>query len=241
MIPGYDHFLELMGDIVASIAAVSEQNNEEEDLHILVIGPGYGEEMIAMARALPDTSRLRITAYEPSEAMVEACRHMMAQQEKTLLNLADQVTIIPTAFGATTKDERQYHVVTILNVLHLMPPEEQVVLFEAVAKRVAPGGMLLVSGGSLPEEEGLRNLIFRVVKHRWRRLGIDDEAQEKIFASSGKTFFDIQADNLQKVLQKIEADGDTEDEDACTLHFSPLKELQRGYSGNVVWFSERLK
>ena len=247
MIPGYEEQLEMMGDILVAkfqdVTTATTTTTPTVPIRILVVGPGHGEELIVMARAMP---RALITAYERSDAMVQACRHRIEQE-----GLADRVTVVPEAFGvkSTTateetcssasacpsRKEDAYDAVTLCNVLHLMPEDQQLVLLQAVAEQVKLGGILLLSGISLPQDyydTNIQNVnvpphlsMFQIANRRWERLGIPEAERTRIRNSIGTTIFRTLA--IRRMAQELAA-----------YDMSPPLEVFRGL-GNAMWFSEK--
>lgn len=212
MIPAYDDVLDLIGDIVSA----------QEATRILVIGPGHGEELLKMSTVLP---KVKITAYEASDAMTRSSRKRIDQAGH-----AHRVTIISEPFGEDTTcpaegNDSRYDVVTLLNVLHLMPREKQLPLLRAAAKQVAPNGLLLVSGiSSVSNDLDKDNLFHRIADKRWDRLDIPKEEREKIHDSLGKSLFGISSEDLC--------------EETGKLGFSSPIPVYRGIQ-NVMWCIEK--
>ena len=205
MIPGYDHFLEMTGDILSATDVKTA----------LVIGPGHGEELVTIAKALPD---IIITAYESSKEMAKACQQLMEAH-----NLTHQVTIYNEAFQAESDcGDTQYDAVTMFNVLHFLQTEEQGSMLRSAASRLAPSGVLLVSGMSVPSDYSDQHPLTDITMKRWERLGIDSDQAETIRNGVGKAMFNIVPEKMNFALEG--------------LRMSKFEEVFRGL-GNAMWYT----
>lgn len=181
MIPGYDTALEIASDVLVAKFASTESNKA---LEAMAIGPGYGEELVTIAKALPPQAK--ITAYEPSKAMVQACRHRIS----SVAGLSERVAIHNEEFGGNKENatNQYFDVVTIFNVLHLMPETQQRILLRKAAELVRPGGILLISGATFaPDYDS--SLLRQIAERRWERMGICEEKRVAIHGSIGHTLF----------------------------------------------------
>lgn len=212
MIPGYEQgFIEIVVDLLAA----SQAKN------LLVIGPGRGEELVAMGKMLPKD--VRITAYEASPEMAKVCQHQL-----DVHGLTDQVKIIPHAFSSeddvSSKSCATYDAINILNVLHFLTAEERGELLRAAASRLAKGGVLVISGNSLPKNYGRQHPLAFIVRQRWTRLGINAQLQEDLLDSNGKTLFSLLPEEI--------------DQDLKGLGFSPLEMVFRAL-GSAMWYTHK--
>ena len=132
-IPAYEALLEIGA---AALAATVP-----EAATALVVGPGRGEELPGLLEALP---RAGFTLVEPSAAMATACGQVL-----TLAGARGRCRLLTQRLQDWDAGQKnRFDEVIALNVLHLLPSEEQAGLLQQLADRVAPGGSLLLSGYS---------------------------------------------------------------------------------------------
>jgi len=184
-LPAYDALLEIAGAALAAMAADATE--------VLVVGPGRGEELTGLLRALPEA---RFTLVEPSAAMVEVCGAVLSAAGATHrcrvlgCRLEDCDDLRPETFQA----------VVALNVLHLVSPPDQDPLLRQLAAAVAPGGTLLISAYSDDPDPTTDALLLQVARSRLLQLGTDPLIVERLLASRGASVFAVATPRLERVL-----------------------------------------
>ena len=99
--------------------------------NVLVLGPGWGEELIGMSHAHP---RAHFTLVEPSKQMLDIC---WARLEKE--GISHRFTPINEAFSSSTLPrEKRFGAAILLNVLHCMDQKEQKLRFSRPRQIVLP-------------------------------------------------------------------------------------------------------
>lgn len=172
----------------AALAATAADATE-----VLVVGPGRGEELPGLLRALPGG---RFTLVEPSAAMVEACGGVL-----TTAGAVHRCRVLTGRLEDC--DELRsgtFEAVVALNVLHLLSPQGQEALQRQLAAAVAPGGSLLISGYSEDPDPTTDALLLAVARSRLLQLGTEPLTVERLLASRGASVFGIAADRLEQVL-----------------------------------------
>lgn len=98
-----------------------------------VVGPGPGDELVALARALPHA---RFEVYEPSPSMHAACRRRVEEE-----GLADQVELYQRPVDRW--EEPGWDAGVCLLVAHLLQSDERHELARSLASRLRPGAVLV--------------------------------------------------------------------------------------------------
>lgn len=120
---------------------------------ILVIGCGTGEELITLAKALPQAS---FVAIDPAEAMLTLCRKRLEKEDLSERIKLDNCTLddfsSPQLFDAAT---------AILVSQHLDPDAKAQEFFQQLAALLKPGGLLYSADihiGNGQDQESLMEL-----------------------------------------------------------------------------------
>ena len=180
-IPAYEALLEIGA---AALAATVP-----EAATALVVGPGRGEELPGLLEALP---RAGFTLVEPSAAMATACGQLL-----TLAGAGGRCRLVTQRLQDWDAGQAdRFDAVIALNVLHLLPSEEQAGLLQQLADRVAPGGSLLLSGYSEDPDAAGFAVLLSVAQERLKRLGCDTATVERVLASRGTSVFGVQEHQL---------------------------------------------
>lgn len=180
-VPGYDTLLELGA---AALATTSANANTA-----LEVGPGPGEELEGLLRAMP---LAHLTVVEPSEQMLAGCR-------QTVENLGAGQR---TSWFAQPLEEcgalvgQRFDAVICHHVLHLLAPGEQEELLRLLAAAVAPGGHLLLSSYSEDAEPEALQRVLAVAGCRWLQQGVPADRVALILASRNSRVFSLDADRL---------------------------------------------
>ena len=168
--------------------------------NVLVLGPGWGEELIGMSHAHP---RAHFTLVEPSKQMLDIC---WARLEKE--GISHRFTPINEAFSSSTLPrEKRFGAAILLNVLHCMDQKEQAAILEAAADRVAPKGCIIISGHSEPtysRGERQRSPTLQLHLERFRKAGSAKATITKFRAVdelNGPGLWRIRSDMVAKALE----------------------------------------
>jgi hypothetical protein len=176
LIAGYDTHLELAADAVA--ASVPEQGQ------VLVVGPGWGDELELLFAQRPD---LRLTLVEDSPAMLENCRQRLREWGREA-----QVCLIGSSLEAADLEPQQFQGVVALNVLHLFQTAAQQQFFEHLISFLGLQGVLVLSAYTEQVHPPASPELLRSLSlHRLRRCGLPEEQIAAIIASSGKSVFPL--------------------------------------------------
>jgi len=131
---------------------------------ILVVGPGLGEELVPLLTALPQSS---FTLLEPSAQMRAACT-----REIDAAGAAARCELIARSVEpGVDPPGGPFDTVVSHNVLHLMPPERQMALLQTLATCVSPGGALVLSAYSEPENVSGFEALLSIARTRLRQRG----------------------------------------------------------------------
>ncbi|MFM7087769.1 MAG: class I SAM-dependent methyltransferase [Cyanobium sp.] len=182
-VPGYTLMHQLA---VAALLAHQPQPRQ-----LLVVGPGPGEELLAMAQQLPSA---QVTVVEPSPAMASACREALAG----LPLLAARVELIEAPLEASDLGERRFDAVVCHNVLHVLPQEQHRLLLEQLARCVAPGGCLILSAYSEENESRVVSLRRRVMRQRLNLVGLSPANSDRIMAGRGEAYMPLDPELLRR-------------------------------------------
>lgn len=128
-VPGY-------GTLITLIGLLAEQY-AQSGTHLYDLGSSLGASTLAMRRRVPHHD-CRIIAIDNSEAMVERCRH----------NIAEDLS--PIEVEVICADIREQPIenasLVVLNfTLQFLPPEDRLALLSRICAGIVPGGVLLLS------------------------------------------------------------------------------------------------
>ncbi|MDM7958935.1 MAG: class I SAM-dependent methyltransferase [Synechococcus sp. WH 8007] len=204
LIPAYDAHLELAAAALGALVPTATS--------ALVVGPGAGEELPGLLRAMPGAT---LQLVEPSEQMRGFCNAVIAEAQA-----GQRITWGPNALEEVAG---RFDAVICQNVLHLLPPAEQEPVLHQLCARVGPGGVLVISGFS--EEPGADMELWQAIaRARFQSQGMDSETIERVMASRNAGVYSVDADRLATQLRLAQMEPPT-----------PL--LQALF--NRLWFSRR--
>jgi tRNA (cmo5U34)-methyltransferase len=127
-IPGYDTLHEMAADLVAQELPSKGR--------VLVVGAGTGEEVVRYARLAPG---VRITALDPSRAMLRAATARVAQA-----GLGEQVRLVEGLVEDAPPD--QVDAAAAILVMHFIPDDgSKAACLSEIARRLRPGGLLVTA------------------------------------------------------------------------------------------------
>ena len=184
-IPAYDAVLEIGA---AALAA-----NTPAARHVLVVGPGAGEEMPGLLQAMP---MAHFTLLESSEQMADFCRQLIAS-----LHAESRCSVQQQSLADGALEPAGFDAVVCHHVLHLFPPEQQQRELDRLLGQLAPGGCLLLSSYSEPSGHDFDSQLLEIVKARLRMLGMDEATLELFLSGRNKLVFSLAEALIQQQAQ----------------------------------------
>jgi len=207
-IPAYDAVLEIGA---AALAA-----NTPAARHVLVVGPGAGEEIPGLLQAMP---MAHFTLLEPSEQMADFCRQLIAS-----LHAESRCSVQQQSLADGALEPAGFDAVVCHHVLHLFPPEQQQRELDRLLSQLAPGGCLLLSSYSEPSGHDFDSQLLEIVKARLRMLGMDEATLELFLSGRNKLVFSLSEALIQ---QQAQACGCTPPQLLLRAMFNGLWLIQR--------------
>lgn len=181
-VPAYDSLIE--------ISAAALQHAVPQAASVLVVGPGLGEELVPLLTALPQT---RFTLLEPSIQMRESCTREIAAA-----GAAARCELLAQSLEAGLDPPGgPFDAVVCHNVVHLSPPESQVELLQTLATCVQPGGILMLSAHSEPDDRTAFEGLLAIACTRLRQRGLPDTMIEQLMASRNTLVFSLDQTQLE--------------------------------------------
>ena len=190
-VPGYD--------VLHEIAAAAVKARASEAEHVLVIGPGPGEELPSQLDACQNA---RFTVLEPSEQMLSSCQQTLAQHgslTRCQLLKSDLASALEEGLP-----DGSFDLVICHNVLHLFSSDPQSVMLRQLAGLTGPGGLLLLSGYSEPDDDSETEVLLGIGAQRLRDRGMEEAQVDTLLASRNQVVFSVDA---QRVNQELMAAG----------------------------------
>lgn len=184
LIPAYDAILEIGA---AALAAHAARANAA-----LVVGPGSGMELPGLLAALPNAA---FTLVEPSAQMRGMCETLIADLGATgrihwgTAQLEDTTPLAQGPFDAVISH----------NVLHVLPPPQQQQLLDRMAAQLAPGGLLVLSSYSEPDQQTMEPWMA-IARARFLAAGMDEATIDDVMTSRGNTVFSLDQGLLENRL-----------------------------------------
>ena len=161
----------------------------------MVVGPGRGEELPLLLAALPTA---QFTLIEPSAQMQAACRKEIEQA-----NAVARCKILDVAISPDSDlEHEQADAVVCLNVLHLMPKDEQIKLLHSIADQIKPGGTLLIAAHSEPNSEHCFETLLGITKQRLRDRGATNDVIEKMMQARNTSVYSLDQSTLEQGLSE---------------------------------------
>lgn len=138
-------------------------------VHILVVGCGTGDELIGLAKALPQA---KFEGIDPSEAMLELCKKRVEEEKLSNRIKLHQATLeeflSPNSFDAVT---------SVLVSQHLESDTHAQDFFHQLASHLKPDGFLYSADLSIASDQD-RELLFNLWRSHVIMSGIDEEMAE---------------------------------------------------------------
>ena len=204
IIPAYNAHLELAAAALGALVPTAAS--------ALVVGPGAGEELPSLLKAMPGAT---LQLVEPSEQMRGFCNTVIAEAQA-----GQRITWGPNALEEVAG---RFDAVICQNVLHLLPPAEQEPVLQQLCARVSPGGVLVISGFS-EEPRADMELWQAIARTRFHAQGMDSETIERVMASRNAGVYSVDADRLAGQLHRA--------------GMEPATQLLQALF-NRLWFSRR--
>jgi tRNA (cmo5U34)-methyltransferase len=187
-VPGYDAMLEIAAAAMAQTAGAGDTAGS-----VLVVGPGPGEELAPLLTALPTA---QFTLLEPSGQMREACAARIAAA-----GASERCQLLERGLEAgEAPPGGPFNAVLCLNVLHLMPPEQQRPLLHSLLTATAAGGALLLGAYSESASDADFMGLMAVARTRLQLLGLNEALIEQLIASRNSLVFSLEQSLLETVL-----------------------------------------
>ncbi|MEB3275739.1 MAG: class I SAM-dependent methyltransferase [Cyanobacteriota bacterium] len=187
LIPAYEAIME--------IAAASLRALVPEASTVLVVGAGSGSELPPMLAALPQA---HFSLVEPSGQMRSFCQRVIAAAQAV-----DRVQWGPERLEPDQSwGHEAFDVVVSHNVLHLMPPSEQQDLLMLMLACIRPGGLLLLSSYSEPDDPQLLQRVQAIATARFAAAGLTAERIAAVLASRNNGVFSLDQDALDQALER---------------------------------------
>jgi tRNA (cmo5U34)-methyltransferase len=156
---GYELFLTLTHSALRAVG--------RSDLQVLVVGAGGGAEIEAV---LPANRGWRLTGVDPSQDMLA-----LARRRAEWLGVSDRVSLI----RGTVEDlpaDAAFDAATCLFVLHFLPDDDKRALLRGIARRLRPGGsLILATGARVAIAESLRADVLGIWQHYGQLAGMPAE------------------------------------------------------------------
>jgi cyclopropane fatty-acyl-phospholipid synthase-like methyltransferase len=152
-----------------------------DDLRVLDLGCGAGENLVALARALP---RGRVVGVDIEPRSIERANQRLREE-----GLADraQARLAP----AEALDERAgFDLVTLIQVLHETREEARAEILARAHAALRPGGLLLLVDEPYPEDpQQLRaapwTALQQLVEIFWGNVFLSPETQQRMLREAG--------------------------------------------------------
>jgi ubiquinone/menaquinone biosynthesis C-methylase UbiE len=188
-VPGYD--------VLNEIAAAAIRATSANARHVLVVGPGPGDELLPLLDRCPEAE---VTVIEPSAQMLDQCRctiadHLGMERCRFLQStLADALS--------TDLNQMQFDLVVCHNVLHLMPPLDHVELLQQLIRLTGRGGALLLSSYSESEDGDAYGVVLEVARQRLMDRGLTAEQLQQLLASRNRVVFSVDASRVAEAMSQ---------------------------------------
>ena len=186
-VPGYD--------VLHEIALATIHNMASKASHILVVGPGPGEQLPPLLRACP---KAELTVLEPSQQMLSFCKQTIANiegRERCVFIEGELNQAMLESLSPMTWD-----LVVCHNVLHLFEADKQIALLRLLAQCTAGNGHLLLSGYSEPPEEQTAQQMMAIGLQRLEDRGVSKDSIDAIRSTRNKVVFSVDAQRVSTVL-----------------------------------------
>jgi tRNA (cmo5U34)-methyltransferase len=168
-----------------------------EDAHILCIGAASGKEIIHLARRFPS---FRFTAVDPARNMIEVCRAALRRE-----GIEARCDLHHGYLESLPRRSQPFHGATCFLVSQfILDREVRVALFEQIATRLAPEGVLASADLSV----GAREEDFDVLLPLWMEIMTGGEVPEARIANAREVYRrDVAVLPPEEVTSIIEAGG----------------------------------
>lgn len=188
-IPGYDVLHELA---IAAVKATSVRASQ-----VLVVGPGPGDELIPLLSSCPDAD---VTVIEPSAQMLEQCERSVAGHAN-----AGRCRFLASTLADALHSglqPKRFDLVVCHNVVHLVAPDEQVVMLQQLRDLTARGGIVLLSSYSEAKDETTLTEILNVGRQRLIDRGMSSDFVDQMLASRNSVVFSLDASRLTDIVSQ---------------------------------------
>ena len=184
-------------DVLHEIAIAAINTTSAHASHVLVVGPGPGDELIPLLDSCPEAE---VTVIEPSAQMLELCADSVADHAGAKRCRFQQNSLADALL--TGLQPNGFDLVVCHNVIHLVAPAEQAVMLQQLRDLTARGGHLLVSSYSEAEDSETVTTILNVARQRLISRGVSLDRIDQLLASRNSVVFSLDARRLSEVISQ---------------------------------------